>query len=32
MGLGSVVDAVTSIPDVFIQIGKLLEYLIYRII
>ena len=31
MGLGSVVDAVTSIADVFIQIGKLLEYLIYAL-
>ena len=29
MGLGAVVDAVTSIADVFTQLGKLLEFLIY---
>ena len=29
MGLGAVVDAVTSIADVFTQLGKMLEYLIY---
>ena len=29
MGLGAVANAVTSIADVFTQIGKLIEYLIY---
>ena len=29
MGLGAVIDGVTSIADAFTQIGKLLEFLIY---
>ena len=29
MGLGAVIDAVASISDVFTQLGKLIEYLIY---
>ena len=29
MGLGAVIEAVTSIADVFTQLGKLIEYLIY---
>ena len=29
MGLGAVANAVTSIADVFTQLGKLIEYLIY---
>ena len=29
MGLGAVIDAVTSIADVFTYLGKMIEYLIY---